>query len=152
MSSTGLPTLTIDIAARRGERRIAIATLLLLPLVILAMDLPPIAAALTALSVTICLAVGFAVIGWIGDSQRLSRIVCQCDGRWLLIDANGRTHEAELSPVSRISSSALWLHWSGRRLRPLLLFAGDVAPDAYRRLLVRLRLAPFPRKDVESDV
>lgn len=149
MSSTGLPTLTIDIAERRGERRIVAATLLLVPAALLAIDLPPAAYSLVAILLVVCFMAGFAAIGWIAGSRRLSRIVCQPDGRWLLVEADGRTTQAELCPSSRISALALWLRWSGRGLRPLLLLADDIGPDAYRRLLVRLRLAPFPRKDDE---
>jgi hypothetical protein len=147
MSSTGLPTLTIDVATRRGERLIAGAILAMLPFAILAMGFTPAVSVVTGVLLLGVVALCFGAIGWVTGGRRLCRIVCRQDGQWLLVDAEGRTIEAKLSCASRVSVWALWLRWSDRALRPLLLFAGDIAPEDYRRLLVRLRLAPFPHGD-----
>lgn len=152
MSSTGLPTLTIDVADRRGERRIAVGTLAIAPLAISFCDLPAAEAVLAALVFVASLAFTFRYIGWIDGRERLARIICQSNGCWLLQEASGRTIEAELSPSSRVSARALWLRFKGRALQPTLLFAGDIGADEYRRLLVRLRLAPFPPRDEHPDV
>lgn len=136
MSSSGLPTLSIDVAARRGER-VVTATLLLGVLVaVMAAGLPLFSAAVLILLIGI----GFTALGWIGGSRRLTRVVCQPDGRWMLYDQGGRTLDATLTSASRVSSHVLWLKWQPRR-GPLLLFSTDLPPTDFRRLVVRLRLA-----------
>ena len=93
---------------------------------------------------------GFVVLGWVGGRRRLTRIACQPDGRWSLCEAGGQTRLAELAASSRISSQGVWLAWNGRRHKPLLLLKSDLPASDFRRLLVRLRVAPFP-KDESQD-
>jgi hypothetical protein len=143
MSSPGLPLLPIDVAARRGERCVALATLLMVSLAIGHWDLPGVARAGGAAVVVLAMAYGFAALGWIGGQRRLARIVCRPDGRWALCEAGGRVVDAELTDASRISPSAVWLCWNVRRFRPLLLVRGDIPDTDFRRLLVRLHVAPF---------
>jgi len=151
MSSPGLPTLTIDVAARRGERGIVVATLLIVPVAISQWSLPPAVLAAGGAFAFVAMVAGFAAIGWTGGGRRLARIVCQSDGRWVLCEAGGRVIEAELSSGSRISPRALWLSWNVRRHRPLLLLPGDIPDADFRRLIVRLRVAPFPATDGNPD-
>jgi len=152
MSSPGLPTLTIDVASRRAERRIVFAVLLLMPIAISQWTLPHALFASVAALVAAAIVGGFVALGWIGGRGRLARIVCRPDGRWLLCEANGREIEAELTAASRMSTRALWLCWNARRHRPLLLLRGDISDAEFRRLLVRLRIAPFPAKDDHEHV
>jgi hypothetical protein len=143
--------LNLDVSARRGERLISIS---LVVASVTALSLLPHSSALVTLSMfgaAIGLGWGFCAIGWIGGQRRLTRIVCQSEGHWLLCDAGGRTAEATLSPASRITSSGLWLQWRERRGRPLLLLPGDVSEADLRRLTVRLRLSDRLIPDGQND-
>jgi hypothetical protein len=151
MSSPGLPALTLDIAARRGERLVVLAVVVLAASAIFVTDAPVIVRSTLAALLAVALAAQFAAMGWLSGPRRIARIVCQQSGHWVLYQANGREIHAELSVASRISKQALWLCWSGRGWRPLLLFARDVSSHDYRRLLVRLRLAPFPHREEAHD-
>jgi hypothetical protein len=150
MSSPGSPTLTIDIAARRGERCVAAATLAMFAIALLSWNLASPRLAVAGAAFAIATLGGFLFLGWIGGGRRLTRVTCQPDGRWVLHEANGRTTAAELASASRISSRALWLCWCGRTLKPLLLLRSDLPPADFRRLLVRLRVAPFPRDEPQD--
>jgi hypothetical protein len=143
MSSPGLPLLPIDVAARRGERCVTFAALLMVSLAIAHWDLPAAVRAGVAAVVVLGVAYGFAVLGWLGGQRGLARIVCRPDGRWVLCETGGRVIDAELTDASRISPGAVWLCWNVRRFRPLLLVRGDIPDTDFRRLLVRLRVAPF---------
>ena len=138
MSSPGLPTLTIDVAARRTERRLVVATLLIVPFAMWQSGLPS-----AGVLVTFVIACGFVALGWVGGRSRIARIVCRPDGRWSLCEASGRVIDADLSMASRASPHAVWLRWHASR-RALLLVRGDIPDNEFRRLLVRLRVAPFP--------
>ena len=152
MSSTGSPTQTIDVAARSGERRVVIATLLIVPLAILQLDFPgPILAAAIVLAI-VALVGSFRAIHWIGDARRLTRVVCRSDGGWLLYEADGRVTETDLTNATRFSTHALWLCWAGRRLSPLLLLPGDIPATDFRRLRTRLRVAPLRDPEPIEDV
>ncbi len=146
MSSPDLPILTIDVAARRGERLIVAATLLILPFAVVQWASASAALAGIGALVMLVIAYGFVALGWIGGPSRLVRIACRPDGRWSLCDAAGRRVDANLTAASRTSPHALWLCWDSLR-RPLLLVRGDIADDEFRQLLVRLRVAPWPTKD-----
>jgi hypothetical protein len=146
MSSPGLPTLTIDIAARRGERRIAVATLFIVPCAVAQWGLSSAALAGVGALVVVALAYGFIALGWVGGGSRLTRIVCRSDGTWSLCEASGQRVETDLTTASRISPQALWLRWDARR-PPLLLLRGDIPDNEFRQLLVRLRVAPWRTKD-----
>jgi hypothetical protein len=151
MSSSGLPTLSIDVAARRGERIVAAALVLSVPVAILPAGLPLYAAAVLAVALVLLLGAGFARLGWIGGRRRLTRIVCRPDGRWVLWEQGGRTLEAMLTSASRVSPHMLWLKWQPRR-GPLLLFSTDLSSTDFRRLSVRLRLAGHREKEDDADV
>jgi hypothetical protein len=146
MSSTGFPTLTIDVGARRGDRLVAAAVLLLVVAAILQLERRPSTIALVLLCAIVSIAGTFLMIGWIAGKRRVARIVCQSDGRWLLGEAGGRTSERELSGVSRVSAHAIWLQWQGELMRPLLLLPGDIPEADFRRLVVRLRLMPMAER------
>jgi hypothetical protein len=151
MSSPGLPALTLDIAARRGERLVALGGLTLAGCAVFLTDVPfPIQLALAVL-LSVALAAQFAAIGWLGGKRRIARVVCQQSGHWVLYEAGGREIHGDLSHATRVTKRAIWLRWSGRGFRPLLLLAGDLPAHDYRRLLVRLRLAPFPHSDEAHD-
>jgi hypothetical protein len=152
MSSTGSPTLTVDVAARHGERRIVLATLLIAPLAVLQLELRGLVLAVVLILALTAIVGGFRAINWLGDARRLTRIVCQSDGSWLLYEAGGRVTETDLTNATRFSTHALWLCWSGRRLRPLLLLRGDLPAADFRRLRVRLRVAPFRDPEPIEDV
>lgn len=147
MSSPGLPTLTIDVSARRGERRIVVATLLIVPFALWQWSLPDAAVAIAGALFVVAIACGFVAAGWVVGRRRLARIVCQADGRWALYEASGRVIDAELTAATRTSSHAVWLCWTERRFAPLLLLRGDIPNDEFRRLLVRLRVAPSRTRD-----
>lgn len=146
MSSPGSPHLPIDVAARRGERRIVIAALLTVPFAISQWDLPGAALASIGALVEAAIAYGLHTLGWLGGGSRIVRIVSRADGRWSLCDASGRVVDTDLTAASRISPHALWLRWDADR-RPLLLMRGDIPDAELRRLLVRLRVAPFRMRD-----
>jgi hypothetical protein len=151
MSSPGLPALTLDIAARRGERLVALVGLTLAVCAIFLTDVPFSMQLALAVPLTALLAVQFAAIGWLGGKRRIARVVCQQSGHWVLYEAGGRQFHADLSAATRVTKQVVWLCWSGREWRPLLLLAGDLPPQEYRRLFVRLRLAPFPHSDEAHD-
>jgi hypothetical protein len=140
MSSPGLPTLNLDVRARRAERLVAVSILVATVAGMSLLERPTAAIVLVSLCAAAILALGFRLIGWIDGPRRLTRIACQPDGLWELIEAGGRTSQARLSPASRVTPFVLWLEWSGRAGRPLLLLQGDVPSVEFRRLVVRLRL------------
>jgi hypothetical protein len=152
MSSPGLPTLTIDVAARRGEHRVVYASLALVSFAFWQWDLPLLILAGVAASGLIVMVAGYRALGWLNGGARLARIVCQADGGWVLYEATGRAMPARLSPQCRISPHALWLRWDARGRRPLLLLPGDVPDDDFRRLLVRLRMASLQPRDEHETV
>jgi hypothetical protein len=141
MSSPGFPTLNLDVSARRAERLIATSILVITVAGLSLLQQSLASVAIVVLCAAVSVGFGFRTIGWIGGPRRLARIVCQADGHWLLCDADGRTSEAMLSGASRITPFAMWLAWTGRAGRPLLLLPGDVAASDFRRLVVRLRLS-----------
>jgi hypothetical protein len=114
MSSPGLPTLTLDIAGRRGERAVVASTLCLLLIAILESSLPAIARGIVGACACVATIAGFAMLGWITGKRRLTRIVCQPDGRWALCEASGTVTQAALSSASRVSTRVLWLRWNAR--------------------------------------
>jgi hypothetical protein len=142
MSSTGFPTLAIDVTARRSERFIGVAVLLLALAAIFQLQRPLAILTFIAACALMSIAGGFLMLGWLGGGRRVARIVCQADGRWVLCDSSGRATERELSGACRVSSHAIWLQWQGGICRPLLLLPGDVSATDFRRLVVRLRLMP----------
>lgn len=151
MSSTGSPTLAIDVSARRGEHCIVLAATLVVPGVLLLLDGPLAIRLSAAVIVTGLVLLGFRYVGWTG-SQRVTRIVCRPEGDWSLYAANGQVIQTELAASSRLSTHALWLTWNERRLRPLLLLAGDISPTDFRRLRVRLHVAPFREPDAIEEM
>lgn len=153
MSSPGLPTLTIDVTARRGEHRIVFATVALVALAFWQWNVPAYVSMSAAAGGLLAMMAGYRALGWLGGGTRLIRIACAADDHWLLYEANGRAIPARLSPHSRIGSGAVWLRWDVRGRRPLVLFSGDIADDDFRRLLVRLRVASFrPGGEREATV
>ena len=139
MSSPALPTLNLDVAARRADRRLAVAILSCTPiaLALLQQSIPVLAAAIAV--TTLVLAVGFRRAGWLGGTARIVGIACGSDGQWVLRDAAGRTSARTLSGSTRVTPFAVWLKWYDNP-RSLVLIPGDVPPADFRRLVVRLRL------------
>jgi hypothetical protein len=152
MSSPGSPTLNIDVSARRAERVLATAILMAVVAAVSLLQQPIAIVATVALCAAVSIGGGFHLIGWIGGPNRLTRIACDPDGHWFLSDAGGRTIEVVLSGTSRVTSSALWLEWVGRKGRPLLLLPDDVSSVAFRRLVVRLRLGDRQISGASPDV
>jgi hypothetical protein len=140
MSSPGFPTLNLDVSGRRAERTLAIAIVIAACAALSALDQPFVLVASAMLCTMLAIAVGFRSIGWMGGSERITRIACQPDGHWLLSDARGRVSDCVLSGASRVTPAAIWLLWAGRSNRPLLLLPGDLPADDFRRLVVCLRL------------
>jgi hypothetical protein len=151
MSSRGLPTLVFDVRARRLERRIALAGVVLaLAVPALVTDNIGVTAALIGSSLAVsAVAAGFWYFGWIGGrAESLASLAWKSDGTWLLTDRGGRVHEAVLRTDTRVLNARfLWLRWdtplpfSGWTRRvSLLLGMGDVPATDFRRLQVRLRL------------
>jgi hypothetical protein len=151
MSSTGLPTLTIDVTTRRGERFIAGVVLLLVITAVLQLQHPVATLALIAACALMSVAGGCMMLGWIGGDRRIARIVCQPDGRWVLCEASGRTVEHQLSGASRASNHAVWLQWQGTISRPLLLLSGDIPAADFRRLVMRLRLTRTQTRNEQDE-
>jgi hypothetical protein len=147
MSSPGLPTLTLDVAARRGERAVVATTLLILSLAIYQWSLPAPVLVIAGAGACVATIAGFAMLGWLAGHRRLARIVCGPDGRWTLCEAGGTVTESALSNASRVSTRALWLCWTARSGKPLLLVRGDIPDVDFRRLVVRLRVAGLPVGD-----
>lgn len=143
MSSSALPTLVIDLTARRGERRVALAGCVLAVCSALQWNLPPGGGILVAACVLFTVAMGFRQTGWFGGRHRLVRIACRSDGGWVLWDAGGRAIHTQLSAASRVSAHALWLRWQAENGPPLLILPGDIPATHFRRLVVRLR-CEFP--------
>jgi hypothetical protein len=152
MSSPGFPTLNLDVSARRAERATAIAILMAILATLSLLQQPVATVATVMLCAAVSIGCGFHFIGWIGGPNRLTRIACEPDGRWLLCDAGGRTSEVVLSGASRVTPFALWLEWVDRKGRPLLLLPGDVSSVDFRRLVVRLRLSDRQIPESSSDV
>jgi hypothetical protein len=141
MSSPDFPTLHLDVSARRTERALALVVLSLAVLAtFLLFQQSFVTIAIAALCSTLTIGIAFRRFGWLGGARRLTRVVCQPDGQWVLSDVGGRRIECELKSSSRITARALWLEWTGGGGPPLLLLAGDVPAADFRRLVVRLRL------------
>jgi hypothetical protein len=151
MSSTGFPTLTIDVTARRGERFVAASVLLLVLAAVFQLQRPVATLALIAACAFISIGGGFLMLGWIAGDRRIARIVCQPDGGWVLCGTDGRAMERELAGTSRVSSHAVWLQWQGVSSPPLLLLPGDIPAADFRRLVVRLRLMPTTNRDEQHE-
>ena len=140
MSSPGLPTISLDIRARRGEPALVACATTAALCVLSFSNESILSVALAAMCLLTSLLGLFYTVGWLWGPRRLTRIVWQPDGCWVLCEANGKTHECELSQSSRATPYAAWLRWAGRSTRPLLLVPGDVPDTDFRRLIVRLRL------------
>ena len=87
---------------------------------------------------------GWPLFRWARGSVR--RIVLHADGRWFLEEGKACAHEARhLLPGTFVGSGLLLLHWRCDRCRRHLRAAvlhDNCDADAFRRLRVRLRLAP----------
>ena len=153
MSSPDFPTLHLDVSARRVEPALALAVLTISLLATFLLFRQSFATfAMAALCGTLTVGGAFRLFGWLGGARRLTRIVCQSDGHWVLSDAGGRRSECELKPSSRITAQALWLEWTSRAGPPLLLLPGDVPREDFRRLVVRLRLGcPGPKGAIHDS-
>jgi hypothetical protein len=151
MFSPGSPTLNLDIRERKAERVLALlAAAGVLFGVCLSNESISFLSIATACGL-LALAGVFYRAGWLWGPHRLTRIVWQADGRWLLSSANGLSVECKLSAASRVTSHILWLRWVGRPTRPVLLVSGDIAPTDFRRLVVRLFLDGRSRVDEAMD-
>ena len=155
MSSPGSPTLELDVAARRTEKRVAWFA------IVAAAAAPCLIGAswqIVLLSIVAAAACrqGFQHAGWLGGAQSLRHITWRPEGHWLLKDVQGREFEATLRADSRLLARLVWLRWNaadqvrdGRTpgivrggTRSMLLSLGDIPEPQLRRLRVRLRLAP----------
>jgi hypothetical protein len=138
MSLQDLPALTLDVGKRRTERRCAWA---LASLVVLASGF----AMARSVALGSFLAVGSSAAYGLwrhGRSRcrRLTTIAWLADGRWRLVEEDGRVVEAVLRADSRISSHCVWLRWNADIVRSMLLFRGDLTEADLRRLIVKLRI------------
>jgi hypothetical protein len=140
MSSSVLPTLNIDVSHRRGDRTLVAAALLCAIAAMVLWQEVGANGAISSLCVVAGIGAAFRSLGWLGGRFRISRVVVQGDGQWLLCDRDGRTTERTLAGSSRVTSRLIWLQWQGMPLRPILLVPGDIPADDFRRLVVRLRL------------
>ncbi|HVF15746.1 MAG TPA: hypothetical protein VNA21_02515, partial [Steroidobacteraceae bacterium] len=87
MSSPDFPTLHLDLSARRAERGLATAILTLAVLVTFLLFQQSLAViAIAALCSTLVIGLAFRQLGWLGGARRLTRVVCQPDGQWVLSD------------------------------------------------------------------
>lgn len=152
MSSPGSPSINLDVRARRAEPAV-VAFAIAATLCGLAFSNESIFSVILAAACLLTSVVGlFYTVGWLGGPRRLTRIVWQAEGGWLLCDAGGMTHACELSGASRVTPYVAWLCWTGRWTRPLLLVSGDVPDADFRRLVVRLRLDARRRQPESFDV
>jgi len=154
MSLQGSPTLVLDVGSRRTEKRVAAASALLaagaaafISLNTVPANVSMVASIAIALSAAAVALAGFRNAGWIDGHRRIRRIVWQTDGRWCLIGPALGQVEGILCGDSRVGAGYAWLRWdvqppqSGpRRVRTVLLAAGDVSEPDLRRLSMRLRI------------
>jgi hypothetical protein len=139
MSLQGSPRLELDVRRRRWEPRVAWLALVVAPLTSLSM-LPQPAATICAALTPLLVALGLWRTGWIGQRERIQRIVWSSQGRWLLEDGQGRSCEGVLRADTRVGGGFVWLRWNANRTRSMLLVSGDMDDDELRRLRMRLRL------------
>jgi hypothetical protein len=97
-----------------------------------------------------CLAlIGFGLwrAGWIGAGHRIVAVQWLADGRWLLTEGRRDIFPGELAGGTRLFGNLLWLQWRTpkRRLRSMLLAAGDLPASQLRALAVRLRIEALER-------
>ena len=139
MSSQSSPTLILEVHQRRSERRIAIVALFLAALAP-SMLFAPVLAALTGVALAGLLSALFLHAGWFGNG--LARVVWAADGTWRLYDRAGAESVGELMRDARAGVGFVWLRWRlpAGSSRTLLLLPGDLAAQALRRLVVRLRV------------
>lgn len=144
MSSTGSPTLIIDVRGRRAESVFAALTIALgaaAPWLIDAAS--PAFAALCTVCCGGALAWTFRRQGWLGGRRRIVRVSWTSEGRWILTEAAGHGVECVLDPGTRVARALVWLRWRLEEnpsvRRSLLLTAGDATSSDMRRLIVRLR-------------
>lgn len=144
MSSPSSPPLTLDVGARRAERRVAYVAMTMA--VLAPWPLPLSAAVSLAISAALAcaLCIGFRSVGWFDPSLRIVRISWLADGRWMLWDGDGGASECELRPDTRVGRGIVWLSLRstavpGRNFY-MLLMRRDGSLDELRRLIVRLRL------------
>ncbi len=149
MSLQDSPTLDLDVRSRRTESRVVLLTLALASMAPALLPIDLWAQALLIVSSGIVIAVGFWQAGWWG-SRRVQRMVWRSDGRWLVMRRSGPPLEVNLLPQSRRGPGCVWLRWQqlavsrfSRRSRyAMLLCNGDLATAEWRRLRVRLAVAP----------
>lgn len=152
MSSPGLPTLQLDLRSRRVEERCAILLTLFAwaaPMLVVS-NIGFWWSAGIGLMTSSGVLGGCYLAGWLGGAAALRSVTWRSDGSWVLCDARRRNFDAVLHAASRMSPHAIWLRWDlmpgtppaagTRRTRTLLLCPGDLPPDDFRRLLVRLRV------------
>jgi hypothetical protein len=153
MSSPGLPTLDLEVASRRTEKRVALLAICLAAAAPWLMD-PGWEMLLPGMGASGLCWLGFQRAGWLDGKRRIGRVSWRTEGHWLLTDAQGREFEATLRPDTRVAAGLVWLRWNavdarGRhalrilrgRARSMLLTSGDIPQPQLRRLCVRLRLA-----------
>src|SRR5687768_3315603 len=124
-SATLIRPMTIDVRARRTERRLGVLALLAVALTSALATLTPMLGApvlgtplfgATMLGTTLVLAavsigLGLWRQGWLGGKRRLTAISWLADGRWLLADADHASMSADLRADSRVGGRWLWLRW-----------------------------------------
>lgn len=155
MSSQDSPTLDLDVRSRRTESRVGLLTLALASMAPALLPIDLWAQMLLIVSCGIVIAVGFWQAGWWG-SRRVQRMVWRSDGRWLVMRRSGPPLEVSLLPQSRRGPGCVWLRWqqvpgvdsdtvsrfSRRSRHAMLLCNGDLPTAEWRRLRVRLAVAP----------
>lgn len=159
MSSPSSPTLDLDVRPRRAERRVAVASILLiaiapwlLPATAVVAGAALVMTAAASLAGAALTWVGFRAAGWLGGSRRIVRVSWRADGQWQLTTGREKTQakspdsdpenelSAQLRPDTRVGTGWVWLRWNAEGVRSMLLIQGDVSNAELRRLCLRLRL------------
>ena len=148
MSSRNSPTLTLDVRARRAERRAAWLAARRGRAARSCCSAPrrcghscwlPLASARSRW--------GLWRAGWIGSRHRIVAIRWLADGRWLLADSRGLHSPASFLPTPGWSAVPSGCAGGPRRAgaRSMLLTPGDLPAEQLRALAVRLRIEALER-------
>ena len=150
--------MTIDVSARRTQRRLALLSVTasaVAAALLWAQATRDPAAAQLAVALIASLAAPLVAMalwrqGWFGGRHDLTAVSWLSDGRWQLV-YGARWIEAALSPESRVGSRWVWLRWDTvGRVDSLLLTREDLSAADLRLLTVRLHLAAEGREPVSG--
>lgn len=156
MSSAGCPFLALD-------RQASVHTALTVACVALAALIPWLlpmslmgSLAFASVAVAVVLPAAWRA-GWVGGRFGTQSAVWDTDGEWRVTVAPSEVHRAVLGSGTRVTSSIVWLHWEtpiGSRQMVLIrwLFVRQLDQEAWRRLLVRLRLQGALRRSAAGEL